>query len=233
MSATTPDPRYDDQTVYNKHQSSCETDEECSNTSDCGCCAPGLVQVYDECGKPAGCLTPNDAALYNANKVVPAEGFVKFQNPSTCEFIGMVPVSDVPTLLDAYCNSCAVSPPQPPTPVFDYYEDNSVIPFNNIGDGALLSSYVIPVGEDGVYSVSAINSVLIPLGNVGRVDVLINGAAPLASQFFENQNTDDIKIPVSVTWIGNLVAGDTVEIYGFSGTGSVESDRQVHNIHKL
>ena len=94
---------YEEQTVYNKHLSDdCDCPSgscTCSNNDDCGCCPPGLVQVFDNCGKPAGCLTPNDAEEYNNGKLACAEGYVKLIHPVTGKHLGCVSAEDALALL--------------------------------------------------------------------------------------------------------------------------------------
>lgn len=62
-------------------------------TEDCGCCPPGTIRVNDENGNIAGCLTPNDAELYNDANVRCPEGYVKLYT-NTGEFLGCVTVAD-------------------------------------------------------------------------------------------------------------------------------------------
>jgi len=96
---------YDDQSTYNKHLSDdCECPKgecTCNNNEDCGCCPPGLVQVFDDCGKAAGCLTPNDAEEYNNGKETCAEGYVKMFHPVTNKYMGCVSTEDALALITA------------------------------------------------------------------------------------------------------------------------------------
>lgn len=95
---------YDNQDIYNKHQSdgcSCSGECNCGNSEDCGCCPAGLVSVFDDCGKHAGCLTPNDAEEYNTGKLTCAEGYVKFFHPVTNKFMGCISTEDALLLLTA------------------------------------------------------------------------------------------------------------------------------------
>lgn len=72
----------------------------CSDTSECSCCPAGLVAVVDENGKAAGCLTPNDAALYNAEK--PCQpGYAKLYVTATETFLGCVSESEFAALYAA------------------------------------------------------------------------------------------------------------------------------------
>lgn len=87
---------YDPSTVYAKYlnsssssESGCTDCNQSSSSEECSCCPPGLVGVTGDDGEPAGCLTPNDAALFNASK--PCQpGFVKLYKTSTSEFLGCV-----------------------------------------------------------------------------------------------------------------------------------------------
>lgn len=63
---------YTDQQEYAKHlkNKACEeTSSSCpsgsAEESDCSCCPPGLVAVYDANNTHVACLTPNDAQQYN------------------------------------------------------------------------------------------------------------------------------------------------------------------------
>jgi hypothetical protein len=88
-------PEFNDQSVYNKHQVSCdcEGDCSCSKNDDCGCCPPGLIGVKD-CNGDVSCLTPEDAvALENGNHV-PATGYVKLYDPVTNDYLGDVTPAD-------------------------------------------------------------------------------------------------------------------------------------------
>lgn len=98
--AETPNPKYDQQSQYNKHQSGCE-DGNCPENEDCGCCPPGLVAVNDSCGNHLGCLTPNDAEHYADSLKTCAEGYVKAYHPITGEFLGCIPTADYISLLTA------------------------------------------------------------------------------------------------------------------------------------
>jgi len=81
---------FDNQDIYNKHQSSCEEgDCGCNSKDDCGCCPPGLVAVKD-CDGNISCLTPNDAACFKVNSHIPVEGYVKLYDPISGEYLGDV-----------------------------------------------------------------------------------------------------------------------------------------------
>lgn len=91
---------YTDPKEYLKFQSSgcgCNesTTDPCSECTDCeenkcSCCPPGLVAIYDEKGNHKGCVTANDAELYQKNTFSCNEGFVKLFRNATGEFMGCV-----------------------------------------------------------------------------------------------------------------------------------------------
>jgi len=83
-------PPFDDQSTYSKFQADCdENDCGCSSSSDdCGCCPPGLVSVTDDCGKNIGCLSPNDASLYEITTHIPPTGYIKAFDPVTGAYLG-------------------------------------------------------------------------------------------------------------------------------------------------
>jgi hypothetical protein len=64
------------------HEGNCE--EECS------CCPVGLVAIYNDKGQHLGCLTPNDAEIYNRETIVCEGGYVKLYKNSNGEFFGCV-----------------------------------------------------------------------------------------------------------------------------------------------
>ena len=100
---------YDPSTAYAKYLkkkctencSGCsEGCTDCKEDSECSCCPAGLIAIVDENGKQAGCLTPNDAALYNADK--PCQpGYVKLYKTSTETFLGCVSESEFAALYEA------------------------------------------------------------------------------------------------------------------------------------
>ena len=63
------------------------------------CCPIGYVAIYDECGKFAGCVTPQEAEDYNNSKKECAEGYVKVVHPVTGDFIGCVVPADAQSLI--------------------------------------------------------------------------------------------------------------------------------------
>lgn len=82
------------------HEEDCDC-EECScscndDKKDCGCCAPGLVSAFDDEGKFLGCLTPNDAELYQKRTYTCQDGYVKLFNTAG-DFLGCVTPADFAT----------------------------------------------------------------------------------------------------------------------------------------
>ncbi|MHA1166302.1 MAG: hypothetical protein ACTSRU_00660 [Candidatus Hodarchaeales archaeon] len=75
---------YDNQTSYTKFQSDCncgaESSSDCTcgcSTDECSCCPIGTVAVYNEDGTHKGCLSPNDAEIFEVGTHVPTTGYVK------------------------------------------------------------------------------------------------------------------------------------------------------------
>jgi hypothetical protein len=58
--------------------------------NDCSCCPPGLVAIYDDKGAHTGCVTANDAELYQKNTFTCQDGYVKLFRNTTGEFLGCV-----------------------------------------------------------------------------------------------------------------------------------------------
>jgi hypothetical protein len=87
---------YDSQRDYIKHLKSKALKEEgdcgCKDAAgeDCGCCPPGLVAIFDDAGHNIGCLTPNDAELYETNLQKCEQGYVKLIRNSDGVFLGCV-----------------------------------------------------------------------------------------------------------------------------------------------
>jgi hypothetical protein len=93
MAATT----YTDSKEYMKFQKEkstkgcgCENKDTCSCEEECSCCPVGTVALYDDAGHHIGCLTPNDAELYEKNTHLCEQGFVKLIRTSDGEFLGCV-----------------------------------------------------------------------------------------------------------------------------------------------
>lgn len=85
--ADAPNPKYNDQNIYNKHQVDCD----CEDKTACGCgptCPVGTIAVTDECGNVISCLTPNDAEHYKTACITCPPGYQKTLHPITGEFIG-------------------------------------------------------------------------------------------------------------------------------------------------
>ena len=97
-------PTFDEQSIYIKHQEGCNCEDEsnCScDSSDCGCCPPGLVAVYNSKNEHSGCLTPNDASCYEVAKSIPIEGYMKLYDPVTNVFLGELTVAEALAYLSA------------------------------------------------------------------------------------------------------------------------------------
>lgn len=69
------------------------------NPKDCECCPVGFVAIYDDCGKFAGCVSPQEAEDYNNGKIQCGDGFVKVINPVTGDFVGCVLTADAAALI--------------------------------------------------------------------------------------------------------------------------------------
>lgn len=79
--------------------SSCGCGGSCPSCKDdtCTCCPAGLVEVRDENGDTAGCMTPNDALIYSANIKPCSKDTVKlFKSDGT--FYGCVSPDDWTTM---------------------------------------------------------------------------------------------------------------------------------------
>ena len=81
---------YTDNQVYAKYLKTKKTESGCSSCGEsedkCGCCPPGLVNVFDDNGNPQGCVTPNDAQELFTNTIKCPDGYIKVMNGST--FLG-------------------------------------------------------------------------------------------------------------------------------------------------
>lgn len=127
---------YDDSnSVYSKYAtSSSETTGEdcgCGTSDDCSCCPTGTVGVYSEDGAHVGCLTPNDAEIYNNALIDPPEGFVKVYDPTTGKYLGAMSPDQAIDMLN--------------------YLSNAVVP----GAGSSTFNVVTPeVGPSGYYELS-------------------------------------------------------------------------------
>lgn len=62
-------------------------------------CPVGHVAIYDENQSFAGCVTPQEATIYNNDKVQCSAGYGKLIDPNSGEFIGCVLASDLSALL--------------------------------------------------------------------------------------------------------------------------------------
>lgn len=101
---------YDNQSTYNKFGTGCSTDDKtssgscsscgCNPSENCSCCPVGTVGVYNDEGEHVGCLSPNDAEIYNNGIIEPDNGYVKIIDPTTGKFLGNAPVSEAIQYLD-------------------------------------------------------------------------------------------------------------------------------------
>ena len=83
----------------------------CVNTSCTGscssCCTDGAscpvghVAIYDENQSFAGCVTPQEATIYNNDKVQCSAGYAKLIDPNSGEFLACMLVGDLATTLTA------------------------------------------------------------------------------------------------------------------------------------
>lgn len=162
---------YDSSTSYAKYQScNCgaesESDCSCGNfNSDCSCCPVGTVGVYNEDGDHVGCLSPNDAEIFQNGTHVPTEGFIKVINPSTGAYYGDLPPSQAIQYLDFIINGTTTGAAaatfnvvNPEVGVTGFFEMSYAY---NLGDGI---SDVIPlvldrIGLTDAVTVSIQNSV--------------------------------------------------------------------------
>lgn len=76
----------------------CDECSSCGNEDDCSCCPVGLVSIQDDNGTNIGCLTPNDAELFEKNTFKCNDGYVKLMRNSTGEFLGCVTEANFPDL---------------------------------------------------------------------------------------------------------------------------------------
>lgn len=78
------------------------------NDNDCSCCPPGLVAIYDDKGAHTGCVTANDAELYQKNTFTCQDGYVKLfrlnslkDSITAAEFLGCVSESEFVAMYNA------------------------------------------------------------------------------------------------------------------------------------
>lgn len=69
--------------------------------NDCSCCPPGLVAIYDDKGAHTGCVTANDAELYQKNTFTCKDGYVKLFRNKTGEFLGCVSETEFVVMYNA------------------------------------------------------------------------------------------------------------------------------------
>lgn len=86
---------FDDQSTYIKFQSDCKCEDPCSCSSNsCGSCPVGTIAVFNESSQFSGCLSPNDSSLYEIEKHIPANGFIKAYHPVTNKYLGDMSPAD-------------------------------------------------------------------------------------------------------------------------------------------
>ena len=77
----------------------CNSNCGCSECNREDCCPLGSVAIYDECGKFAGCVSPEEAKDYNNSKHVCAPGYAKAIDPVTGEFVGCFVPADFSSVI--------------------------------------------------------------------------------------------------------------------------------------
>jgi hypothetical protein len=83
----------------------CNDCNDCKD-NDCSCCPPGLVAIYDDKGAHTGCVTANDAELYQKNTFTCQDGYVKLCKVSkdtgeVISFLGCVSETEFAALYTA------------------------------------------------------------------------------------------------------------------------------------
>jgi len=74
----------------------------CDCNSKCDeCCPIGSVAIFDECGKFAGCVSPEEAKDYNNDKHKCPTGYAKAIDPVSGELIGCFTPADYATIITA------------------------------------------------------------------------------------------------------------------------------------
>lgn len=204
---------YDDSnSVYSKYQTSGTSEEGndcgCGTSSDCSCCPTGTVGVYSEDGEHVGCLTPNDAELYNNALINPPEGFVKVFDPTTGAYLGAMSPSEAIEMLN--------------------YLSNAVVP----GQSGETFNIVTPeIGVSGFYELSytlaagITGDIDLLLDRVGITDTVTVSIQNSVEDFQFNPSGTTTTIPlnesdktVQVNWTGILSTGVYTFVLRFATT---------------
>jgi len=189
-------PDYDEQSVYNKHQGGCDCEDSSScgcDTSDCGCCPPGLVGVTDCKGNNIACLTPNDAAEYTTRNHIPEAGLIKVFDPTTGLYLGDMSPTDAIAYLTVVDPSITS-----PVPLGE---------FSPATTESVTLAMVTPTGTNTV----ALDFVVDRLTCEELVAVAISGAPPTGMSFLASSLTAEIPSGVSSLTNGILIT-DAVNI---------------------
>ena len=209
---------YNENSEYNKYlqsnSGSSSDDSNCCGDSDpdCGCCPIGTVAVYNEDGSHAGCLTPNDAEIYNNALINPEEGYVKTFHPVTGAYLGSMSVDASIRLLE-FLNNGTV-------PASNQEDFNTVMPELD-PSGYVELSYLVADAEtsDIDLVVDRIGvSEAISLAIVNTIDDIQFGIGGLASLVPVNDSSKTIKFK----WTG-LVAGTYLFTLRYSTTNIVKN----------
>jgi len=180
-------PTFDEQDVYNKHQTSCDCEDPttCGCNDDCGCCPPGLVAVT--VNGQVSCLTPNDAACFTSENHIPAQGYQKVYNPTTGQYIGDMTIEDA---LAYYTAFGTVTP--------------TVTPglYNPVTIDAVSVASVPPVGTNQVHVDFQVDRI----SCLEAVTLSFGAGAPAGMSFFGSAVTATIAATESI------LNGDGIEI---------------------
>lgn len=189
---------YDDRSVYNKYpltsaDGSSDDCNSCGDSSgDCSCCPVGTVGVYNEKGEHVGCLTPNDAEIYNNALHVPVEGYVKVIDPTTGKYMGDLPPAQAIDFLN--------------------YISNAVVP----GTSGETFNIVTPeLAATGFYELNY----QLADGITGDIDIQIDRVGITDAVTLSIQNSiEDIQFDPSGT-ISSIPLGDSNKTVKFKWTG--------------
>jgi len=205
---------YDENSVYNKYglnsgSEDSSSDCGCGDTNDCSCCPPGTVGVYNEKGEHVGCLTPNDAEIYNNALHIPIEGFVKVIHPVTGKYLGDLPPAQAIEYINFLSTGSTVGAAEK---TFNILEPLAGI------TGFLELSYALGDGET--------NDITLLIDRVGIVDAVIvsiqnstEGVTFAPSGTVTSIPLNSSEIDVKFKWSGIIaVAGTYTFILRFATT---------------